>query len=127
MSELFGNLLRDPQSYIDGDYFAGHAFSREQIEAVHLAGLRKRFGELRRQVPVLDRLATEQGIDGIESLEDAVPLLFPHTVYKSYPLSLLERAQFDRLTRWRSSLKRLRRPARCTASICSRVSSCPAR
>ena len=47
MSELFRNLLRDPQSYIDGDYIAGHAFSREQIEAVHLAGLRKRFGERR--------------------------------------------------------------------------------
>ena len=53
MSELFRNLLRDPQSYIDGDYIAGHAFSREQIEAVHLAGLRKRFDELRRQVPVV--------------------------------------------------------------------------
>lgn len=107
MSELFRNLLRDPQSYIDGDYIAGHAFSREQIEAVHLAGLRKRFGELRRQVPVLDRLATEQGIDAIHSLEDAVPLLFPHTVYKSYPLSLLERGQFDRLTRWLDGLTAL--------------------
>ena len=90
MSELFQNLLRDPQSYIDGDYFAGHALTREQIEAVHLAGLRKRFEELRKQVPVLERLATEQGIEAIESLDDAVPLLFPHTVYKSYPLSILE-------------------------------------
>lgn len=104
MSELFQNLLRDPQSYIDGDYLAGHAFTREQIEAVHLAGLRKRFNELRGQVPVLDRLATEQGIDAIDSLEDAVPLLFPHTVYKSYPLSILERGQFDRLTRWLDGL-----------------------
>ncbi len=107
MSELFRNLLRDPQSYIDGDYIAGHAFTREQIEAVHLAGLRKRFDELRRQVPVLDRLASEQGIDAIHSLEDAVPLLFPHTVYKSYPLSLLERGQFDRLTRWLDGLTAL--------------------
>lgn len=107
MSELFRNLLRDPLSYIDGDYIAGHAFTREQIESVHLAGLRKRFGELRRQVPVLDRLATEQGIDAIHSLEDAVPLLFPHTVYKSYPLSLLERGQFDRLTRWLDGLTAL--------------------
>jgi hypothetical protein len=107
MSELFQNLLRDPQSYIDGDYIAGHAFTREQIEAVHLAGLRKRFGELRRQVPVLDRLATDQGIDAIHSLADAVPLLFPHTVYKSYPLSILERGQFDRLTRWLDGLTAL--------------------
>ena len=107
MSELFRNLLHDPLSYIDGDYIAGHAFTREQIEAVHLAGLRKRFDELRRQVPVLDRLASEQGIDAIHSLEDAVPLLFPHTVYKSYPLSLLERGQFDRLTRWLDGLTAL--------------------
>ena len=42
-----------------------------------------------------------------DSLEDAVPLLFPHTVYKSYPLSLLERGQFDRLTRWLDGLTAL--------------------
>jgi hypothetical protein len=30
--------------------------------------------------------------------------LFPHTVYKSYPLSFLERGQFDRLTKWLSGL-----------------------
>ena len=32
------------------------------------------------------------------ALEDVVPLLFPHTVYKSYPPSLLSTTTFDRLT-----------------------------
>lgn len=104
MSELFRNLLQEPLSYIDGSYLEGHRLTREQLEQVHLAGIRKRFGELRKRVPVLDRLATEQGIEAIDSIEDAVPLLFPHTVYKSYPLSILERGQFDRLTRWLDGL-----------------------
>jgi hypothetical protein len=104
MSELFQNLLRDPMSYIEGRYDEGHAFSREQIEQLHLSGLRLRFGQLRGKVAVLDRLATEQGITQIDSLDEAVALLFPHTVYKSYPLSILERNQFDRLTRWLGGL-----------------------
>jgi hypothetical protein len=105
MSELFQDLLHEPQRYVDAaDYLEGHRFTREQLEALHLAGLRKRFGELRPAVTVLDRLARENGIESIDSLEDAVPLLFPHTVYKSYPLSILERGQFERLTRWLGGL-----------------------
>jgi hypothetical protein len=104
MSELFQSLLRDPMSYVEGRYDEGHAFSREQVEQLHLSGLRLRFGQLRGKVAVLDRLATEQGITQIDSLDDAVALLFPHTVYKSYPLSILERNQFDRLTRWLGGL-----------------------
>jgi hypothetical protein len=87
MSELFQDLLHEPQRYVDAaDYLEGHRFTRGQLEELHLAGLRKRFGELRPAVTVLDRLARENGIESIDSLQDAVPLLFPHTVYKSYPL-----------------------------------------
>src|SRR3546814_12238421 len=32
------------------------------------------------------------------------PLLYPHTVYKSYPISYLERARFDKLTKWLGGL-----------------------
>ena len=34
------------------------------------------------------------------AVEDAARLLFPHTVYKSYPPALLEKNRFDRMTQW---------------------------
>src|SRR5580658_419377 len=42
--------------------------------------------------------------ESIEAIEDLAPLLFPHTVYKSYPISYLERSRFDKLTRWLAGL-----------------------
>ena len=36
----------------------------------------------------------------IRSVEDMVPLLFPHTAYKSYPESFLMDERWDRLTKW---------------------------
>jgi hypothetical protein len=59
---------------------------------------------LRPEVASLDALAARQGVERIESFEDAAPLLFDHRVYKSYPISLVEKRQFDRLTSWLSRL-----------------------
>jgi hypothetical protein len=49
-------------------------------------------------------LADRQGVERVESLDDVLPVLFDHRVYKSYPLSLIEKRQFDRLTEWLSRL-----------------------
>ena len=62
------------------------------------------FETLRPRLSALDKLAQEQSVDAIARIDDIVPLLFPHTVYKSYPLSFLEKARFDRLTRWLDGL-----------------------
>ena len=40
------------------------------------------------------------GITELDAAEDVVPLLFQHSVYKSYPASLLERNRFTQLTKW---------------------------
>jgi len=57
--------------------------------------------ELRRtQIPLLARRAQEAGIERIESLADLVPLLFAHTVYKSYPPSFVEHGRWDRMLQW---------------------------
>jgi len=100
MSDLVQALAADPQSFTDANYDAGFRLSDAERAQVQLSGLRRRFAELRDRLPVLRKLADEQGIDRIDAIDDVVPLLFPHTVYKSYPLSFLERGQFDRLTRW---------------------------
>jgi hypothetical protein len=51
-------------------------------------------------VAALRKLADIQGVSTIGSLDDAAPILFQHTVYKSYPMPFLEKGRFDALTRW---------------------------
>lgn len=104
MPTLFSRLVADPANFIDGSYDEGFQLSPEELDEVHLQGLRKRVGELVPGIPTLSALAQEQGIQHIDRIDDIVPLLFPHTVYKSYPLSLLEKGRFDRLTRWLDGL-----------------------
>src|SRR5260221_6200652 len=67
---------------------------------IQLTGASKRFEQLADNIPMLGRLAQEQGITKISSLEDLGPLLVPHSALKSYPMSYLEKSQFDRLTAW---------------------------
>ena len=73
---------------------------RAELEALQLAALRERFGQLRERVAVLSVLADQQRITAIHRLSDAAPLLFQHTMYKSYPVKLLLRHRFADLTRW---------------------------
>jgi hypothetical protein len=73
-------------------------------EASQLAAMSERFEEARPRIAQLDKLACLQGVDSIETLNDVAPLLFQHTVYKSYPVSLLEKGRFDVLTRWLDGL-----------------------
>ncbi len=63
-----------------------------------------RFQERRAQVPVLAQRADGEGITEIGSREDLVPLLFPHTTYKSYPESLIAKGKWAQMNRWLDSL-----------------------
>ena len=93
-------MANDPPKYFDGSGRAAHQLPRKEAEAMQLAGLQQRFASLRDRLPVLKSTAEELGIDAISRLEDGANLLFPHTVYKSYPISLLEKNRFDQLTKW---------------------------
>jgi len=90
-------LLNDPPMVTNYSLDAWDHMKREDIDAMQLAGLRRRFAELRDAVPVLKKLADAQGVDAIEKVDDAVPLLFEHTVFKSYPPSLLENNRFMKM------------------------------
>lgn len=83
------------------------SISRKTVLGLQLAALQKRFSELAGKVTALGRLATEQKIAKIGKLEDGALLLFPHSLYKSYPISVIEKSQFDRLTRWLGGLTSL--------------------
>ena len=100
MQGLADALARDPLAFMDVDYDAGFALTGPERERAQIAGAAKRFEALRHRLPMLHKLAEAQGVEAIRTLDELATLLFPHTVYKSYPLSFVERSQYDRMTRW---------------------------
>jgi hypothetical protein len=77
---------------------------RGELEPLWIDAVNQRFQRCRGQIPILDRLAGDAGIDEVKTLDDVVPLLFAHTVYKSYPESFIDRGRWDRMSLWLSTL-----------------------
>jgi hypothetical protein len=97
-------MINDPSGYFHRSDKEVHSIAPDRLEAMTLLGLQQRFAELRDRVPILKKLADEQRIEEIRELDDVVPLLFAHPVYKSYPISLLEKNKFGLLTKWLQKL-----------------------
>ncbi|MEV6925206.1 hypothetical protein AB0M46_11980 [Dactylosporangium sp. NPDC051485] len=94
------DLLAEPAAYFGNSYTAMHSIERESMLDMQRRGLALRFAQHVESIPMVARLAGRQGVTAIDDLADVVPLLFEHTMYKSYPISLLARQQFGRLTEW---------------------------
>ena len=77
---------------------------RPEVEAFQLKAVQQRLEKLAPLVSALRSQMDTAGVTGIKTLDDVAPLLFPHTTYKSYPVSLIERSRFDHLTRWLGSV-----------------------
>jgi hypothetical protein len=56
------------------------------------------------QIPLLRQRAQDAGITAIRELQDLLPLLFAHTVYKSYPQSFVDHGRWDRMLQWMQAL-----------------------
>jgi len=97
-------MADDPPEYFGYSMADAHQLPRAEWQAMQLAALQRRFSDLNGRLPVLTSTAQEMGIGSIARIEDGANLLFPHTVYKSYPVSLLERNRFRQLTKWLSRL-----------------------
>jgi hypothetical protein len=93
-----------PAEYFGHSWHAMQHVPADELTALQLSALQLRFAELRDEIPTLQRMAAEAQIDAIDELNDAVPLLFQHSVYKSYPAALLVRNRFTDLTCWLSRL-----------------------
>lgn len=89
-----------PRPYTVAELEALFAISPVELEELQLAGLQRRFGELSSRLPALTRLADQNRLTTLGDIDDVVPLLFPHTAYKSYPLSLIDNCRFGHLNRW---------------------------
>jgi hypothetical protein len=94
------SFVTSPARFFDQSWYAMQHVESKRLAGLQLTALQLRFSELRDRIPVLTALVSEQGVDELVDLDDVVPLLFQHSVYKSYPLSLLERNRFDLMTRW---------------------------
>src|SRR5215510_109350 len=97
-------LLNEPAALADYSHHAWNHLPRYEVDAIQLAGLRQRFAALRERIPMLKKLADAEQIDSVDGFDDVVPLLFEHTLYKSYPPSLLEKRSFTQIHKWLSKL-----------------------
>jgi acyl-CoA synthetase (AMP-forming)/AMP-acid ligase II len=98
--------MNDPYEHFGYHNTRIHTLPREEVDAVQLAAMNLRLEERRHQIQMLQKLADGQSIRHLDSLDDMAPLLMPHDVYKSYPISLLAKQRFGQLTTWLSRLTR---------------------
>ena len=75
-----------------------------ELLPLQLAAAQELVAERRQQINVLRRRAEETGVGEIRSLADLVPLLFAHSVYKSYPAAFVEQGRWDRMLQWLGTL-----------------------
>ncbi len=71
-----------------------------ELKPLQIAALDEQFQDRKDKIKLLGHRAAEAGIEAINTLNDMVPLLFPHTAYKSYPESFLVEQKWDRLGKW---------------------------
>ncbi|WP_233271907.1 hypothetical protein [Paraburkholderia acidiphila] len=114
-------LLNEPAALAGHSHRRWNHLPRAETDALQLAALKQRFAELRDCIPTLKKLADGEGVNHVEVFDDIVPLLFEHTVYKSYPPSLLEKKNFTQINRW---LGKLVTPAMAEAIAAADVSRC---
>src|ERR1700722_3997308 len=74
--------------------------SPAELRPLRLEAARELFKERIEQIPVLRRRAQDSGVREGGHFADLVPLLFSHTLYKSYPVALVEQGEWDRLLQW---------------------------
>jgi hypothetical protein len=78
----------------------GYALSHDEVRDLQIAAINERLQERIDKIKLVGLRARDAGITEVKSFEDAVPLLLPHTAYKSYPESFLTEKKWDRLTKW---------------------------
>ena len=106
-SAAIGSPTLDPSSpekWTELPFDALMSLSRAEVAGPQLEALVRRFESLRGGIAALDKLASRQKVDRFDSVEGSLPLFFDHRVYKSYPLSLIDKRDYPRLTNWLNRL-----------------------
>jgi hypothetical protein len=87
------------------------------LRDLQLAALDERFQERKDAIRLLGHRAREANLSSVRSLEQIVPLLFPHTAYKSYPEKFLTDQRWDRLGKWLDTVSTHRVPPQDVSRI----------
>ena len=74
------------------------------LDPQRIAAAQELFAERVEQIPLLAKRAADAGIKEIRSYHDIVPLLFAHTVYKSYPPAFFAKGRWDAMLKWLQTL-----------------------
>lgn len=106
--EKLTSLVEDPARY---------DIPNAEIRALQIEAMNERFQERKDKIKLLAHRAKQSGITEVRSYEDIVPLLFPHTAYKSYPESFLMEEKWDRLGKWLDTVSTHRVPPQDPARI----------
>jgi hypothetical protein len=94
MGEMVERLL----SYMPDS--SGHRLDYAEVREVQVGAMNERLQERIGRIKLVAMRAGDAEIEEIRSAEDVIPLLLPHTAYKSYPESFLVEKKWDRLTKW---------------------------
>ncbi|GGC16507.1 hypothetical protein GCM10011494_39220 [Novosphingobium endophyticum] len=94
MGEIADRLL----GYMPGG--KGHDIAYSEVRDLQVAAMNERLHEQVGKIKLVAMRAKDVDLNEIRSLEDVVPLLLPHTAYKSYPESFLVDERWDRMTKW---------------------------
>ena len=90
----------DLSAMVDRSWDELFGMDRAEREDFQIKSLRRRLEELLPKLSSLRIQVEDTAVSRIGRLEEVVPLLFHDAVYKSYPISLIEKNQFDRLNKW---------------------------
>jgi hypothetical protein len=71
-----------------------------EVRDLQIAAMNERLQERIGAIKLVALRASQADISEIRDFADAVPLLLPHTAYKSYPESFLIDEKWDKLTKW---------------------------
>jgi len=89
-----------PETWPDIPFERLYEISWRDYEDVQLAALKLRFEQLRDSVAAFSKLVKREGVTHVDCLDDVLPLLFDHRVYKSYPLAIIEKRNIAKLNSW---------------------------
>ena len=98
MATIAGGTVDKLLGYMPGA--TGHTLPYAEVRSAQIAALDERLQQHIGRIKLVKHRAEEAGIAEIRNLADMVPLLLPHTAYKSYPESFLTEKKWDRLTKW---------------------------
>lgn len=96
-----------PEDWLQHGFESLYDLSWRDCFDAQVAAMKKRFDQLRSSVAALERLSAKESVTSVDSIEDVLPLLFDHRVYKNYPLSLIERRDIGKLNGWLNRLTTL--------------------